>query len=94
MGEGLFLTNKLVLGHKRESGLEIIFTVIVTYTISIFSHLLRLATPSLSPRANPVKPSAKTNEAIRDAHGTRDKQMQQHVLQEPQHAMGKKDCSK
>ena len=42
--------------------------------------------PSLSPRAKPVKPIAKINDAIREAHGTRDKQIQQHLLQEPQHA--------
>lgn len=61
-------------------------TVIGTHTISILSHLLRFFTPSLSPRANPVKPSPKTKEAISEATGTRDKQIQQHLLQEPQHA--------
>jgi len=33
-----------------------------------------------------VKPSPKTKEAISEATGTRDKQIQQHLLQEPQHA--------
>ena len=42
--------------------------------------------PSLRPRANPVKPRPKMNEAISDAQGTRDKQIQQHLLHEPQHA--------
>lgn len=54
--------------------------------MSILSHLLRFFTPSLRPRANPVKPSPKTKEAISEATGTRDKQIQQHLLQEPQHA--------
>lgn len=48
--------------------------------------MLRLLTPSLSPTANPVKPMARIKEAIRDATGTRDRQIQQHLLQEVQHA--------
>ena len=59
---------------------------IITYTMSILSHLLRFLTPSLSPTANPVKPIARIKEAIREATGTRDRQIQQHLLQEVQHA--------
>lgn len=37
-----------------------------------------------------MKPSPKTKEAISEATGTRDKQIQQHLLQEPQHAENEK----
>ena len=60
--------------------------MVCTYTISILRNMLRFLTPSLRPRAKPVKPIAKINEAISDAQGTRDRQMQQHLLQEPQQA--------
>lgn len=66
--------------------MKMLHLTILTYTISILSHLLRLLTPSLSPTANPVKPMARIKEAIRDATGTRDRQIQQHLLHEVQHA--------
>lgn len=66
--------------------MSMLHLTIITYTISILSHLLRLLTPSLSPTANPVKPMARIKEAIRDATGTRDRQIQQHLLHEVQHA--------
>ena len=38
-----------------------------------------------------MKPSPKTKEAVSEATGTRDKQIQQHLLQEPQHAENEKN---
>ena len=79
----------LILKHVfllRFSGWIRDWLMVCTYTISILRNMLRFLTPSLRPRAKPVKPIAKINEAISDAQGTRDRQIQQHLLQEPQQA--------
>ena len=54
--------------------------------MSIFNQTFKFLTPKARPRPNPAKPRPKINVAISEAQGIRERQMQQHLLQDPQQA--------